>query len=399
MKSSSLDTSIILLVVIILIIIGGSVFAIIALRSDPLEEVFAENSVINTLMIIEKDKKPLSSFVLMYYPATKRAAVFDVPGEIGRIIQQIDRVDRIDTVYTPQKLKPFESEVSKLLGVEIDFTMVFTVENMGKLVDLMEGVELFIPSPVQIYDETGPILFPSGMVRLDGEKAKQYLTYHIEEEEGDAANFRRQRFFKGLIKTLGDRSAYLENSQIAQVFNTLIETNMNQRVRNRLFSELGYIDTDRMNVQAVGGNVKEVSGQQLIIPFYDGSYIKDVVRQMLLSLTRQGEGSLADRVFTVEVLNGTPTSGLARRTSDLVQGFGYDVITIGNADNSDYSKTTIIDRSGIDELGETFADIIQCKNIRRELYNPQELDSQNTEYKADFTLIIGRDFNGRYVIN
>lgn len=404
-KHSSADASFILLSVIILILIAGTVFAFVVLRRDPLEEVFSEDSVINTLMVIEKDGKPLSSFVLMYYPATKRAAVFDVPGEIGLIIQQIDRVDRIDAVYVPQRLDSFEQEMSKLLGINIDFNIVFTIENLGKLVDLMEGVEIFIPSPVQIYAEstevaeTGPILFPSGMVKLDGEKAAQYISYLLESDERGSASFRRQRFFKGFLKALGERSEYLQHPQIARMFNTFLNSDMNQRFRDRLFSELAYIDTDRMNVQAVGGNVKEVSGQELILPFYDGSYIKDVVRQVLVTLTRQGEGSLADRVFTVEILNGTPTSGLARRTSELIQGFGYDVITVGNAENSDYAQTEIIDRSGINELGDTFADIIQCENITREIYNPAELDSQSMEYKADFTLIIGRDFNGRYVTN
>jgi anionic cell wall polymer biosynthesis LytR-Cps2A-Psr (LCP) family protein len=398
-RNSSIDASVVLIVVIVLIVIIGAVFAIIALRSDPLEEVFAEDSVINTLMVIEKDDKPLSSFVLMYYPSTKRAAVFDVPGEIGLIIQRINRVDRIDAVYVPDRTKPFEDELSKLLGVEVDFSIIFTIENLGKLVDLMEGVEIFIPSPVQIYDEDEPILFPSGMVKLDGEKAMQYISYVLEEDESDLESFRRQRFFKGFLKTLGEQSEYLLHPQIARVFNSLLKSGMNQRFRDRLFSELAYIDTDRMNVQAVGGNVRDVSGQELIIPFYDGAYIKDVVRQTLVTLTRQGEGSLADRVFTVEILNGTPTSGLARRTSELIQGFGYDVITVGNADNNDYAFTEIIDRSGISELGDTFAGIIQCGNITRELYNPEELDSQSMEYKADFTLIIGRDFNGRYVTN
>jgi anionic cell wall polymer biosynthesis LytR-Cps2A-Psr (LCP) family protein len=383
-------------------VIAGAVFAIIALQSDPLEAVFAEDSVINTLMIIEKNDKPLSSFVLMYYPFTKRAAVFDVPGEIGLIIQSINRVDRIDAVYISKRTKPFENEISKLLGAEIDFSIVFDIDNLGKLVDLMEGVEIFIPSPVQIYGEgteSAPILFPSGMVKLDGEKANQYISFVIEDDESDSAAFRRQRFFKGFLKTLGERSEYLQHPQIARIFNTLIESDMNQQFRDRLFSELAYIDTDRMNVQAVGGNARDVSGQNLIIPFYDGAYIKDVVRQALVTLTRQGEGSLADRVFTVEILNGTPTSGLARRTSELIQGFGYDVITVGNAGNNDYAFTEIIDRSGMNEIGDTFADIIQCENVTREIYNPEELDSQSMEYKADFTLIIGRDFNGRYVTN
>jgi len=49
-----------------------------------------------------------------------------------------------------------------------------------------------------------------------------------------------------------------------------------------------------------------------------------------------------------------------------------------------------------------FAGIIRCGNINFEAPiqdNPEEaLIIQNVEYRSDFTLIIGRDFNGRYVI-
>ncbi|MDR0877878.1 MAG: LytR C-terminal domain-containing protein, partial [Treponema sp.] len=161
------------------------------------------------------------------------------------------------------------------------------------------------------------------------------------------------------------------------------------------------------SVQSVGGTIREVSGQTLLFPFYDGSLVKEIVRQSLGSLTRRLEGSLSERVFTLEVLNGTAINGLAGRTAELLRGFGYDVIAIGNAGQEDYEKTEIIDRSGYGDMVKIFGDIIRCSNIRFESPlqdNPereiiaQNIELQNLDYRSDFTLIIGRDFNGRYVI-
>jgi hypothetical protein len=51
----------------------------------------------------------------------------------------------------------------------------------------------------------------------------------------------------------------------------------------------------------------------------------------------------------------------------------------------------------------TFADIIRCRNIRFDTQAAEnielgiEITIQNLEYRSDFTLIIGKDFNGRYV--
>jgi hypothetical protein len=269
-------------------------------------------------------------------------------------------------------------------------------------VDLIEGVEIFIPSPVEAY-QNEPILFPSGVTRLDGDKSKLYLSYELPDENRDLINSRRQHFFLGLIKRLGEQNLNLKNPQLGRVYQSLLRTGMSQRARLRLFDEFAGIDTDRVSIQSVGGDIKEVSGQNLIIPLWAGSLIKEQVRQSLAALTRPVEGSLIERVFTVEVLNGTTENGLAGRTAELLRGFGYDIISTGNADQGNYEATLIIDRSGIEEVVRDFADIIHCQNIRFDLLSREsdevDINLQNFDYRSDFTLIIGRDFDGRYVRN
>jgi anionic cell wall polymer biosynthesis LytR-Cps2A-Psr (LCP) family protein len=403
LRTVKTDASAFLLILILLLLGGGVFFTLQIVRSDPIEEALTGDRVIATLFIIERAEKPLSSYVLFYYPATRRAAIFDIPGEVGLIIQRINRVDRIDRIYDPQKINQFEREIETFLGIDINFSVVLDMENLGRVVDLIEGVELFIPAPVAVYDKKDSILFPSGVTRLDGDKSRMYVTYELPEEAGELAHFRRQRFFLGFIKRLGEKIEYLKEVPVAQLYQPLMKTSMNQRTRTRLFDELAKIDTDRVNIQSVGGTTREVSGQRLLLPLYDGSLIKEIVRQSLAALTRQVEGTLTERVFTVEILNGTNTAGLAGRTADLLRGFGYDVITIGNADRSDYENTEILDHSGYEDMSRIFADIIRCRNIRFEspgIENIElgiEMSIQNLEYHSDFTLIIGKDFNGRYV--
>jgi hypothetical protein len=321
---------------------------------------------------------------------------------VGFILQAINRVDRIDTVYNSQKIKPFEQEVGYLLGLEIHFSVIFNTGDLGKLADLLEGVEIFVPSPVEVYGET-PILFPSGVHRLDGDKVRTYITYELPDEDSELVHFRRQRFFLGLIKRLGEQNGALKNRQAARLHYSLIKTTMNRHTQVRLFDELARIDADRINTRSVAGDLREVSGQMLLLPQNDGMMIKDIVSQAMHNLTLQVEGNITERRFTVEVLNGTAVTGLAGRTAELLRGFGYDVISIGNAERNDYETTEIIDRSGIEDVVRTFGEVIQCKNIRFESgENGGDLDiepsPQYPEYKSDFTLIIGRDFNGRSVI-
>jgi len=396
------DASIILLIAIVLLLVGGIAVAVYGLRSDPVDEILSSDRVISVLYIIEKDQKPLSTFVLMCYPKTRRAAIFDIPGEIGTLLRRINRVDRIDTVYNPNRISPFENEIESLLGIDIVFSIVVNTENLGKAVDLIEGVELFIPSRVDIRDEENLVLFPSGVSRLDGDKAVAYISYQAPDEDSEMAVFRRQRFFLGFLKRQAEMNDVLKSSAVSHLYQSFLQTSLNQRTRIRLFDEFAAIDLDRVNIQTVGGNLREVSGKMLLIPYYDGNLVKEIVRQVLATLTSPVDGSLTDRVFTVEVLNGTTVSGLAGRTAEILRGFGYDIISIGNAEHTGYDKTLIIDRSGVEGVVRNLAGIIRCANISIETPvrdNPEgDLILQNVEYRSDFTLIIGRDFNGRYVI-
>ena len=401
MSISKTGASRILLVMIVLLLVTGIIFAVYTLRSNPVEDALSGNRVINTLFVIEEEKKPLSTFVLMYYPATRRAAVFDIPGELGLLITRINRVDRIDRVYDPARIGGYESEIEKLLGIEINFSVVITMEHLVFMVDLLEGVEIFIPSPVSHRNDNGLILFPSGITMLDGDKAGIYATYSLSYEDREMEMFRRQRFFLGLLDRWIKMNDRLKDPAVAKLYYSFFRTGMSQHTLQRLFDEFAYIDSSRTNIQSVGGNLREVSDQMLIIPYWDGNLVKEIVRQTLGMLTRQVEDPFSEQTPTVEVLNGTAVSGLAGRTAEMLRGFGYDVISIGNADRTNYESTLIIQRSGDENMVKAFADVIHCDNIRREFDsqdNQEDIQNiHNFEYKADFTLIIGRNFNGRYV--
>jgi len=396
---SKTGASRLLLGLIILLIILGIAAAVYTLRSNPVEDALSANRVISILFVIEEEKKPVSTYVLMYYPGTKRAAIFDIPGNLGLLITKINRVDRIDKVYDSARIGSFENEIEKLIGIDINFAVIFTKENLVSIVDLLEGVEIFIPSPVSYRDGEKVILFPSGITVLDGDKAGLYATYSLPDEDSDMEVFRRHRFFLGLLNRQIQMNEKLENPAVAKMYFSFFRTNMNQRTLTQLFNEFVHIDTNRTNILSVGGNLKEVSGQMLIIPRWDG-IVKEIVRQTLGALTSEIEEHFIDNTLTVEILNGTATTGLAGRTAEMLRGFGYDIISVGNADRSDYENTVIIHFSGDEAMTKAFADVISCTNIINESASTEESkgDDQSYDFKADIRLIIGRDFNGRYVI-
>jgi len=390
------DASILLLVLIILLFGVGIVFSVIMFRSNPVEDAFSGNQVVNVLYVIEENKMPISTYVLMYYPVTRRAAIFDIPENFGLLITKINRYDRIDKVYESSRIGSYQNEIEKLLGININFSIIITKEHLVSIVDLLEGVEIFIPSAVSYKDEDSVILFPSGMTVLDGDKASLYATYTMPYEENEMEVFRRHRFFLGLLKRQIQMNEKLNNPQAAKMYHSFFRTSMSQRTMILLFNELVHIDIDRTNIRSIDGDLKNVSGQMLIVPRLDG-IVKEVVRQTLTALTREVETYAVDNILTVEILNGTEVNGLAGRTAEILRSFGYDIISIANADRSDYDKTLIIQRYDDEDMVKSFADVIRCNNIRKEITPKDSETGQSVEYKADVTLLIGRNFNGRYV--
>ncbi|MDR0551651.1 MAG: LCP family protein [Spirochaetaceae bacterium] len=396
MEKRQIDAGFILLLTILVLFCGATAFAFYIFGPGRLENEIAADRPINTLFVFENEKKPLCTFVLLYYPATKRSAIFDIAGETGLLLRRINRVDRIDSVYDPRSLSIYETEIERFLDLEINYNIVFELKNLGAAVDLLEGVTIFVPSSTEVYSGADSFIFESGYNTLDGGRTRIYLTRQDEQDDFEPQRLRQERFFAGFVKRLGEKNKALKNKKTAAIFSGLIKTNMNSRTRAALFDEWAKIDANRINVQIASGNYRDVSGQRLLIPYYDGNLIKDIVRQTLSAMTRTGPGT-GERIFTVEVLNGTSTAGLAARTAELIRGFGYDVIEVDNAARTDYEKTEIHDRSGIANEAAVFASIINCSNIITEKTpNDEFVFVNDTEYKADFTLIIGRDFNGRY---
>jgi hypothetical protein len=392
-----------LLAGILVLIAGGVAGGYFLIRTTTLEDALSGDRVIGALFIIENDDKPLGTYAFFCYPNTRRGALFDIPQNIGIIIRTLNHVDRIDSIYDPARPDVYQREVERLLGITLPYLVIINKRGLRSLVDLVDGVELNIPEAIADFHQNPPVLLPAGRVVLDGDKAQAYLGYRTPDDDVEQVLLKRQSFFLGLMKKIGEKQASLFLPGFKKYFYASLKTTMPAHTADRFFETLSHIDITRVAAQIVGGNYREVSGERLLFPYYDGNLIKDIVSEALSGLIRVSDSVTGDRVFTVEVLNGTSTTGLAGRTAELLRGFGYDVIAVGNADSSQHDKTMVIDRSGVAEFGRLFADIIRCETIQVESQDSViddegiGMSEEDARYQADFTLILGWDFNGRYV--
>jgi len=393
-----IDRSVFFLFVILAVLIGAAVILVFAMRNNPVRDALSGDQLLKVLVVLEDEGVPLSTNLIAYYPGTKRAAMFDIPGETGLIIKSLGRVDRIDAVYVENGMNAYRQEIEELTGIEIPFSISFNLDQFSRLTDLLSGLSVFIPTEIDLMDGDTRVLLPSGAVTLDGDKIRTYVTYLDElDQEGENAA-RKQRSILAFFRALNDNAEVVFSKDVFPVLYRNMETNLRQETLKQLLQDLYSIDAERLIPQRITGSLRDVDGKQLLFPFYDGQLLKDIIRQTLGGLASE-DAAAQERIYAIEILNGTDKQGLAQRTSELYQSFGYDVIRVGNAETSDYTDTLVIDRIGNEHVAKIIAQIIQCEAIRSTLPEESSTDLYGTEAIVDYTIILGKDFNGRYVLS
>lgn len=391
MKRFAIDRSAAFLVAIIAVLAAAALFLFLSLRSDAVEQAVKSDRILNLAIIIEREGKPVSTQLFLFYPANARAALLDVPAETGLIIKSLDRVDRIDALYDRKRPQAYVGEIANLLKTESPYWLIFDEAGLRDATDLLDGIEVFVPSPI---DVEGPprAMLPSGALLLDGDKTGQFAFYTDSDESDNDIIGRRQRLFQAIVRRWGEKASWLVRPEVFSAFKRTLRTNLSDDSLRRLLPELAKMDADRLVLQRVTGTYKIVDGKKLLFPHYDGELVRDIVKQTLNALANSGSASPADKIFTIEVLNGTPTKGLAKRAAEIFQSFGYDVVSVGNAERDDVDRTSIVDRYSNPEAVKNIADVIRCSNTSRAAA-PQSEDEQAS---VDFTVVLGSDFNGRY---
>jgi len=391
MARSIIDKSIVFLASIIAMVVVAIVVMVSALRTDPVEEAVKAERIINVAIIFERNGKPVATELLMYYPGNARAALLDVPAETGLIIKSLNRVDSIDVLYETGSPKAYLEEIQRLTGATIDWYLVLDEPALSAIVDLLDGVSVFLPNRVSKVVDDVPVSLPSGFVQLDGQKTLVYAKYRDPDVADSELVAKRQALYQAVLRRLGERSAFVMRDDVYPAVQRLFRTNLKEESLKLLLYEFGRLEADRIVLQRLTGAYRSVEGKLLLFPHYDGELVKDIVKQSLNALLNADDTAIAEKVFTLEILNGTAVRGLAQNTAEIFQSFGYEVVSVGNAPSIDVEKTSVVDRYRDRVAATTVANVIRCGVVEEEAIPSAS--------PADFVIILGKDFNGRNCVD
>jgi anionic cell wall polymer biosynthesis LytR-Cps2A-Psr (LCP) family protein len=385
-----------LLTLIFLILIAVTVGLALSLRVNTVDENLKSDRVIKTLVVMEDKNRVLFTDVFIYYPVSQRGALINILENTGAIFSSLGRVDSIDSVYLEKGISSYKAEIEKLVGQSIPFYIVLDLTKFGELTDMLGGMKVFISSPVDVKNEDGErYLLPSGVVSLDGDKIQTYLNYEKSDELEDDVIERRQNVLLAFFAALSRNEKIIRDKKSFAAIGKRMTSNLDDKEFHRLVSVISQVDSEHLAPQTITGSKRIVDGKTLLFPYYDGQLIKDVFKQVSNSLISLDNANV-NRTYVLEIQNGTTVQGLARNTMALLQSAGYDILSTGNADSNDYEKTVIINHIGNAEIAKSLGDFIRCSNIVEESVS-LDADSTTAASNVDFTIILGKDFDGRYV--
>ena len=396
MKRVRMDKAFFLIVAIIVVLAGAGVFVAGYIRTDAVSDLADDGAQISLMTVIELPDGGLITEVLFYDTGTNRGALFDIPPNTGVVVTSLNRVDGIDTVYWNEGIEAYRNAVSRLLGAPVDFHVAMTMEGLETVVDLLEGIPMFV---ADIPNE-GPdgIRIPTGDVVLDGAKIQSYVAYSSPDERDRERIARSQKAVAGLVGRLGEQHDLVGDPVGLAIMTDAVVTNLDRRAFGSLSGVLSSLAVDRIITRQVEGTEREVEidpadgaapvTEALLFPHQEGRWLAESVRQVLDNLRSQEVLRDENLVIRLEILNGTGNSGLARRTAELYRSYGFDVVTVGNAARDDLPETIVVDRVGNEVFAARTADIIRATTV------DLQLESQSG---VDVTVILGEDFDGRYV--
>ena len=385
----------IFLVLIIAIFLALIVSFYVYLRADSVKDKLKTDPIIKALILIEDGPNVVFTDVFLAYAESGKGALITIPENTGAIYESLGRVDRIDAVFKEKGIDAYRREIEKLLDLELSYTIEIQLQDFERLADLLGGLGVFIPQQV---DERGPNgeiwLLPSGAVRLFGSKVTTYMTYSLDTEEEDSVQERRQSMLVALLAALRKNRNIIFQRENFKHFASCFASNLSQKDFAELLEIVTRIDYERVTQLEVTGLNQSVDGNVLLYPFRNGDFIKEVTRRTVSSII-QASGAAGDRTYVLEIQNGTKVQGLARNTQILLQGAGFEVLNVSNAPSNEYEQTEIVDLIGNRDAAKSLGDFIRCSKITEARVAAEGENVETPNF--DFILILGRDFDGRYV--
>ncbi|PZV09796.1 MAG: LytR family transcriptional regulator [Leptolyngbya sp.] len=276
---------------------------------------------------------------------------------------------------------------SVLNGVQIDRYLRVSTEAFRELVDLMGGVEVYVPKPMVYEDKTQKLkinLSPGKQV-LNGAQAEQFARFR-NDDLGDIGRVQRQQaLLKALRKQLTSPTVIPRIPSLVQAMQKYIDTNLTVEEMLALVSAGRKLGDGNFKMVMLPGRFSSPDEFRASYWIMDPTGRDRVMKQYfdIAPLSPSLEGDASTNTLRISIQNASRNPNAASQLSQRLIALGFPNVFI-TADWADKQATTQV----IAQRGD-----LQAAQVLQQQLGLGVVDANSTgDLEADITIRVGDDW-------
>lgn len=312
-----------------------------------------------------------------YKPSTSEVGMISIPRDLtveipGYGYRKINAVNALAEMQERDSgLQAAASTVETIFGQPVDYTIKVDFNGFEEIIDDLGGIDVYVDRSFEdgtypVDDGAGSVQtvsFTQGWTHMDGEMALQYARSR-HGTNGEGSDFARAARQQKMLLAVKDRAlslnVLLNPAKLNNVISTIrknVSTDMSLWEMLKVAEFIPSIDRTQMTMRVLD----TASGSPLYSTMINGAYVilprqedwsdlkliaKNIFDDEPVAISQEAalpaKPTSTDGV-RIEIQNGTPLTGLAARTAELLESSGFTIALVSNAAERDYQKTMIFD--------------------------------------------------------
>ena len=234
-----------------------------------------------------------------------------------------------------------QMQIEDLLDIEIDNYVLFNTEAFRAVVDIIGGVDMYVPENMYYSDPVQGLYInlKEGQQHLDGDQAEQ-LVRNRQYVNGDLGRIEVQhQFLSAFVKQVMNTDTILSNapSLIKAAFE-YIQTDMSLGDMLKYAKYINDIKSSEILTETIPGYAQYINGVSYYIA--DTSSIGQAVDEIFYS---GGEYLTSSKHKNIEIANGGEIMGLAGRARDTLEDEGFTISKVSTykGDQTEYTRIIV----------------------------------------------------------
>ena len=246
-----------------------------------------KKSEINALIVGTNQNLTDTMMYVNYNVETGKVSMMSIPRDTY-ITNEYCVGHKLNSLYRGKNTQAFVEQIEELIGVDIDYYLIFDSKMLIDIVDKVGGVEVDVPVRMKYDDPTQNlhIDLKKGTQVLNGKQAEQFVRYR---KGNDGSGYARgdlqrtevqQQFIKNFISTVLSAKNLTKIPDLINVALDNTDTNITAREALKYSTDVMKIDTSNISSCTAPGEAKYINNISYFV--MDKEKTKELVKNKLV---------------------------------------------------------------------------------------------------------------------